>query len=110
MRRGFLRLLFCAVLPLLAVPARAQDVDPLDRFIGRPITGVRMEIETTPVTADALLSMLVVKTGDVLTLAGWLAQAETSSSVETSESFDAFMANDRSQFRRTVKVNATPRA
>ena len=68
MRRRLLRLICCAALPFLAVPARAQDVDPLDRFIGRPITGVRMEIETTPVTAEALLSLLTVKAGDTLTI------------------------------------------
>jgi outer membrane protein assembly factor BamA len=68
MRRRLLRRLLCAALPLLAAPAHAQDVDPLDRFIGRPITDVRMEIEARPVTADALLSLLVVKTGQTLTL------------------------------------------
>lgn len=68
MRRRLLRLICCAALPFLAVPARAQDVDPLDRVIGRPITGVRMEIETTPVTAEALLSLLTVKAGDTLTI------------------------------------------
>jgi outer membrane protein assembly factor BamA len=66
--RRFLLLGVVAALLCVANAARAQDPDPFDRAVGRPVASVRLEIEDRPVTAENLVSLVEVKIGEPLTI------------------------------------------
>lgn len=67
MRSGLGRWAVLAGLTLAAAtPARAQD--PLERFLGLPVTAVRLEVEERPETNPAMLALIEIKSGDRLTL------------------------------------------
>lgn len=53
---------------LVAADARAQGADQLDRFLGRTVGAVKVQIEDRPVTSEQLLGLVDIKPGEPLTL------------------------------------------
>jgi len=55
---------------LLAVGAPAWAQDAIDRFLDRPITAVRLQIEGRPESSSALMALVDVQVGDRLSVEG----------------------------------------
>ena len=70
MKRAAAGLLCAVVMLLAAAPAGAQTPpDPLERFLGRPIAIVEIQIEGRVDASPALASLVELKPGEALTLA-----------------------------------------